>query len=99
MPLPHNPTTRAVAWLLATKADAPAAIRPQLVAGLYGSLPIFLGGVLNSIAIAAVAAWRHPAPPFVGWLLLEVTLVLLRFPLVVRSRQALAAYHAFSARP
>ncbi len=91
MPLPNNPTARAVAWLLATRAGAPAAIRPQLLAGLYGSLPIFLGGVLNSIAIAAVAAWRHPAPPFVGWLMLEVALGLLRFPLVVRSRQALAA--------
>jgi diguanylate cyclase (GGDEF)-like protein/PAS domain S-box-containing protein len=90
LPLPKNPTARAVAWLLATRAGAPAAVRPQLVAGLYGSLPIFLGGVLNSIAIASVAVWRHPAQPFVGWLMLEVVLAALRFPLVVRSRQALA---------
>lgn len=69
----------------------PAALRHQLEGGLYTSLPIFFGGVFNSIAIAAIAAWRHPTYLFLTWLGLEVAIALLRLPVVVHGRRATRA--------
>lgn len=78
-----------VAWLLATKDAPPAAVQSQLQAGLFSSVPIFLGGIINSIAIAAIAATRHPTTPFLIWLSLEVMIALIRLPIVLRGRSAL----------
>ena len=66
----------------------PAAIRTQLEDGLYTSLPIFLGGVFNSVAIAAIAAWRQPSEVFLTWLGIEIVLAFLRLPVIVRGRHA-----------
>lgn len=79
---------RATNWLLATKMPVQPGIRQQLEAGLFSSVPIFLGGVFNSIAVAAIAAWRQPVTPFQMWLILEVVLALLRLPLLVAGRRA-----------
>ncbi|KAK77718.1 hypothetical protein L499_A3367 [Bordetella holmesii CDC-H635-BH] len=35
-----------------------------MIGGLFGTLPIFIGGVLNSLLIAAVLAWRLGTPIF-----------------------------------
>jgi PAS domain-containing protein len=64
-------------------------IKAQLEAGLFTSLPIFLGGVLNTILIAALAAWRHPTPPFLIWLSLEIAIALARLPVLAAGRTAL----------
>jgi diguanylate cyclase (GGDEF)-like protein/PAS domain S-box-containing protein len=56
---------------------------------LYASLPIFIGGVLNSIAIAAIAAWRHDGGAFQLWLIIEVALGVARLPTLIWSRRAI----------
>jgi diguanylate cyclase (GGDEF)-like protein/PAS domain S-box-containing protein len=82
---------RVTRWLLATRRSAPApAIRRQLEAGLFGSIPIFAGGVINSIAVAAVAVSRQPSAPFVAWLAAELLLAAVRLSLLVVGRRALA---------
>jgi diguanylate cyclase (GGDEF)-like protein/PAS domain S-box-containing protein len=86
-PLPTGP----VRWLLGTKEPLPASIRRQLESGLYTSLPIFFGGVFNSIAIATIAAWRQPSPMFFTWLALEIAIGLLRLPIVVLGQRAVRA--------
>lgn len=78
-----------VAWLLAGRADLPAGVRTQLKAGLFTSLPIFVGGVLNTVAIAGVAYWRHPTTLFLIWLFLEIGVALLRLPVVAAGRRAI----------
>ncbi|HEY6814886.1 MAG TPA: EAL domain-containing protein [Croceibacterium sp.] len=80
---------RAAGWLLATKIEVSPAIRQQLEAGLFSSVPIFLGGVFNSIAVAGIAAWRHPTAPFLAWLAVEIVLGIVRLPVVVAGRRAL----------
>ena len=70
-------------WLLETRDAASPSVRAELQSGLFASLPIFLGGVVNTIAIAGVAAWRHPVAPFTTWLLIEVAIGLLRLPVVI----------------
>jgi len=76
-------------WLLATRETVSPAIRRQLEAGLFGSIPIFLGGVFNSIAVAAIGVSRQPSAPFITWLAIEIVLAMLRLPLVIGGRRAL----------
>ncbi|WP_380880105.1 putative bifunctional diguanylate cyclase/phosphodiesterase [Sphingomonas sp. DBB INV C78] len=59
--------------------------------GLFTSVPIFLGGILNTAAVASVAVWRHPTAPFIGWLLFEVVLGVIRLTILVRGQPALQA--------
>ena len=88
MTLSKNPHSGPVRWILGTREPLPAAIRTQLEDGLYTSLPIFLGGVFNSVAIAAIAAWRQPSEVFLTWLGIEIVLAFLRLPVIVRGRHA-----------
>src|SRR5690606_24293955 len=77
------------AWLLGSGEDVPPGLAAQFTHGLYASIPIFLGGVFNSIAVAGAAAWRHPSSLFLAWLALEVALGLIRLPLIARGRRAI----------
>lgn len=79
----------AVAWLLDSRKNTSAKVRAQVQAGLFGSLPIFFGGVFNSIAIAVVAYARHPSFAFAIWLGLEACLALVRIPVIVCGRRAI----------
>ncbi|MXP40768.1 EAL domain-containing protein [Altererythrobacter soli] len=89
MTAPDQDLSRPIAWLVGTKATPPASVAAQLQAGLFTSMPIFLGGIINSIAIAAIAAARHPTTPFLIWLSLEVAIGLIRLPIVLGGRAAL----------
>jgi diguanylate cyclase (GGDEF)-like protein len=71
-------------WLVECAGVVPAEIRPSLVQGLYGSLPIFLGGVFNTILVSSIVAVRIPTPPFLIWAALEIGLAALRLPLLVK---------------
>ena len=78
-------------WLLDSKSKVPAAIADQLKNGLFSSLPIFLGGVLNATTVASIAVWRHPTSSFLAWLLFEIGLGLLRMLVLIRGKKQLAA--------
>lgn len=80
---------RATNWLLGARTRVSPAIRVQLEAGLFGSVPIFLGGIFNSIAVAGIAAWRQPTAPFLIWLSVEVALGIVRLPVLLAGRRAL----------
>ena len=78
-------------WLLGTRARIPAAISAQLTNGLFASVPIFLGGIANTSAVAALAAWRHPTAPFIGWLVFEIVLGVARLAILLHGRREIAA--------
>ena len=83
--LPHGYLTR---WLVDPGRALPASIRAQLFNSLYGSLPIFLGGVLNTLAVSTVIALRHPEPLFIFWAALELLLACVRVPVLIEGRRA-----------
>ncbi|WP_281177491.1 GGDEF domain-containing protein [Sphingomonas taxi] len=83
--LPRWAVTR---WLVECAGEVPAEIRPSLVQGLYGSLPIFIGGVFNTILVSSIVATRLPKPAFLFWALLEVGLAALRLPLLIKGTRA-----------
>lgn len=80
--LPRWSVTR---WLADPGPDAPEDIRRALVSSLFGTLPIFVGGVLNSIVVAAIVASRNPTTPFLVWLGLEVVVCSVRLVVLLVS--------------
>ncbi|PXW22991.1 GGDEF domain-containing protein [Paraburkholderia caballeronis] len=77
------PRGRLANWLLYPGRDTPHEIRVALASTLFGTLPIFLGGVFNTIAVAAVLEHRHPTLPFQAWLAAEIIVCLLRLVVLI----------------
>ena len=73
--LPRWPAMR---WLVNPGPGAARDIQLALIGGLFGTLPVFAAGVINTIAVAAAIAIRQPTPPFIFWLVLEVVICALR---------------------
>ena len=78
-------------WLLGTPASVPTTIATQLMNGLFLSVPIFLGGVFNTTAVATIAALRQGTLPFVGWLTFEIVLGTIRLCLLIHGRRQIVA--------
>ena len=72
------PKWRLTRWLTHSGQDTPADIRVALIASLFGTLPIFAGGVINTLMISGVVTWRRPEPLYISWLVLEIVLALVR---------------------
>jgi diguanylate cyclase (GGDEF)-like protein len=77
-------------WLVDPGRPLPESIRAQLFSSLYGSLPIFLGGVLNTLVVSTVIALRNPAPLFIFWAVMEFLLAIVRTPVLILGRRAVA---------
>jgi diguanylate cyclase (GGDEF)-like protein len=85
-PLPRWSLTR---WLIDPGQDVPDAIRISLFNALYGTLPIFLGGVFNTVLVSTAIAVRHPTPLFIGWAIGELLLAFVRLPVVILGLRAI----------
>jgi diguanylate cyclase (GGDEF)-like protein len=83
------PRWRVMRWLTDVGPDVPADIRVALVAQLFGALPIFAGGAINSVAIAAIIAYRQQTGLFVAWFLLELTICVARVATLVAAHRAI----------
>lgn len=87
----RTPLNRLTDWLLGSRVRMPLDVSDALRGGLFASTPIFLGGVFNTIAVAGIAAWRYPTAPFIGWLLFEICLGIVRLGTLMIGRRAIAA--------
>ena len=81
------PRWRVTRWLADCGADVPADIRVALIGNLYGTLPVFIGGILNTLLVAAAIAARSPTPLFIAWFALEIAICLARLTVLVVSRR------------
>lgn len=81
------PRWRVTRWLADAGPDVPAEIRTALVASLFGTLPIFAGGVINSLAVSFLIAWRIPTLPFRLWCAFEVLCCLVRLFVLLDARR------------
>ena len=82
------PRWRATRWLADAGRDVPDDIRVALIASLYGTLPIFAGGVINTILVALVCAMRLQQPLFVAWVVIELAICLARLCVLVHANRA-----------
>jgi diguanylate cyclase (GGDEF)-like protein len=65
-------------------------MRRTLLLSLYAGLPIFAGGVLNTIAVSALIAARMQSPAAYLWVGLELLLAAVRLPTLLIGRRAVA---------
>lgn len=83
------PRWRVMQWLTDVGPDVPADIRAALVAQLFGAVPIFAGGAINSVAIAAIIAYRHQTGLLVAWFVLELVICLARLAILLAAHRAI----------
>ncbi|KRE11839.1 diguanylate cyclase [Bosea sp. Root381] len=86
------PRWRFTRWLADAGTDVPTEIRVALVGGLYGTLPIFIGGVANTVAVSLLISLRIPTWPFILWCVFEVVCCATRL-VVLLIAQRRAARH------
>jgi diguanylate cyclase len=85
--LPRWGVTR---WLADAGPSASDDIRAALIAQLYGSLPVFAAGAINTVAVAAVIAIRKPTALFITWFILELAICLTRLMVLAVAHRAAA---------
>lgn len=86
------PTRRFTQWLVDPGRNVPPDIRVALVGGLFGSLPIFFGGIINTLLVAALITLRRPEPPFLLWLAMESLICATRIVVLVSARRSALAH-------
>lgn len=84
------PRWRATKWLTDAGKEAPAEIRRALIASLFGTLPIYIGGVINTLLVAAFLTARQPRPEFFAWLALECIVCTVRLGFLLHAHRAAA---------
>jgi diguanylate cyclase (GGDEF)-like protein len=82
------PRWRLTRWLADAGRDVPDDIRVALIGGLFGTLPVFAGGVANTLVVSAAIAARLPTAPFITWLILEIAICFARLAVLMISRRA-----------
>ncbi|MEK6349472.1 MAG: diguanylate cyclase [Burkholderia sp.] len=88
------PRGRLAKWLAEPGQDMPREIRVALVGTLFGTLPIFFGGVFNTIAVAWALESRHPSLPFRAWLIGEILICAIRLVVLVLARRRALQHRA-----
>ena len=84
------PRWRFTKWLSYPGSNVPEDIQAALIGSLFGTLPIFAGGVLNTIAVSVAIALREPTPAFLVWVAIEVVLCSSRLWLLVAAHRRAA---------
>lgn len=88
------PRWRVTQWLADCGADVPEDIRVALIGNLYGTLPVFIGGILNTLLVAAAIAARSPTPWFIAWLAIEIAICLTRLTVLIVAHRRALRHHA-----
>ncbi|MDQ2140158.1 GGDEF domain-containing protein [Alcaligenaceae bacterium B3P038] len=88
------PRWRFTQWLVHCGDNVPIDIRTALIASLFGTLPIFAGGVINTLMVSGFIALRRPDPVFIWWFVMEVILGLIRVTFLISATRAARAGRA-----
>ncbi len=86
------PRWAAMRWLVNPGPGTGRDIQLKLIGGLFGTLPVFFGGVINTVVVAGVIAAREQTPPFIGWFAFELVLGVIRLIVLAISRRAALAH-------
>lgn len=86
------PRWRLTRWLADTGADVPMEIRVALIGGLFGSMPIFIAGVFNTVAVSLLIALRMPSWPFILWFAYDIICCTARLIVLLVARRRAARH-------
>jgi hypothetical protein len=79
-------------WLVNPGHGATRDIQVALIGGLFGTLPVFFGGVINTIVVSGAIAAREQTLPFIAWFVFEIVLGAVRLIVLSVSRRAALAH-------
>ncbi|MDP2802802.1 MAG: GGDEF domain-containing protein [Phreatobacter sp.] len=82
------PTWRLPRWLAEPPAGTPDAIRQRLIAELFGSLPVFFGGLIATIVGPLTVVAFKPSLWFIVWLTVEAVISIGRLAVLTHGRLA-----------
>ena len=82
------PRWRVTRWLADCGPGVPDDIRVELIGNLFGNLPVFVGGVINTVAVAIAIVARKPTAPFIAWLVFEIAVCTARLIVLLVARRA-----------
>jgi diguanylate cyclase (GGDEF)-like protein len=82
------PRWRVTRWLADSGPGVPDDIRVELIGNLFGSLPVFAGGVINTLVVAAAIAARKPTALFIAWLGFEIAVCVVRLIVLLIARRS-----------
>jgi diguanylate cyclase (GGDEF)-like protein len=82
------PRWRVTRWLADAGTDVPDDIRAALIGSLYGTLPVFFGGVANTLVVSAAITLQIATAPFFIWFAFEALCCVTRFAVLAYSRRA-----------
>jgi diguanylate cyclase len=82
------PRWRVTRWLVDAGPDVPHDIRVALVGHLFGTWPVFVGGVVNTLAVSGIIAARMASAPFIAWFILEIVICLSRLIVLAAAERA-----------
>ncbi|MFJ4291832.1 diguanylate cyclase [Cupriavidus sp. NPDC089707] len=74
-------------WLLDSGRPISPDIERDLVASLFGTLSIFIGGVTNTLLVALLITWHVQRQEFFVWLALEVLVCAARIGILISARR------------
>jgi len=86
--LPRWPAMR---WLVDSGPGVSRDIQLELIGGLFGTLPVFFGGIINTIVVSGAIAAREQTPLFISWFIFEIAIGAVRFIVLTASRRAAVA--------
>ena len=82
------PRWRVTRWLADCGPGVPDDIRVALIGNLFANLPVFVGGVINTTAVAIAIALRKPTLPIIVWVVFEITVCCARLIVLLTARRA-----------
>ena len=82
------PRWRLTRWLADPGKNVPDDLRIALTARLFGTLPVFAAGVINTLVVSAVSAGRLQTISFIIWAVLEFAVCAARLTVLVTARRA-----------
>ena len=88
------PRWRLTRWLAEAGQDVPLEIRYALIAGLFGTLPIFIAGVFNTVTVSLLVALRMPSWPFILWFAFDILCCAARLMVLLIARRRAARHEA-----
>lgn len=86
------PRWRLTRWLADAGPDIPLEIRFALIAGLFGTLPIFIAGVFNTVTVSLLVALRMPSWPFILWCAFDILCCMARLVVLLIARRRAARH-------
>jgi diguanylate cyclase (GGDEF)-like protein len=82
------PYSGCIRWLTYPGSGVSRELRCALVSRLFGTLPVFAAGAINTVLVSAVVAARVQRPAFVAWFAVELAIAFARLVVLILAHRS-----------